>query len=92
MPLRVLLALTLLAALAAAPAAHAQGGVLQQAATALQTDNVFVHSDANPGLTQAEADALRSRIADRNGGGMFGGDGGYGGDDGGGGDFGGGDF
>jgi hypothetical protein len=65
------LSLTLLAALAAAPAAPAQSGVIQQAATALQSDNVYVSPDANPGLTQAEADALRARINERRAGPMY---------------------
>ena len=71
MPVRLLLLLALLAALVAAPAALAQGGVLQEAATALKRDSVYVHPDANPGLTQAEADALRSRITERDAGPMY---------------------
>ena len=71
MRLRLLLILALLAAVAAAPAARAQGGLLEQAATALERDSVFIHPDANPGLTQADADALRSRITERDAGPMY---------------------
>ena len=45
--------------------------MLQEAATALKRDSVYVHPDANPGLTQAEADALRSRITERDAGPMY---------------------
>ena len=71
MRLRSLLILALLAALAAAPAARAQEGVLEQAASALEQDLVFVHPDADPGLTPAEADALRERITERDAGPMY---------------------
>ena len=71
MGLRSLLILALLAALAAAPAARAQEGVLEQAASALEQDLVFVHPDADPGLTPAEANALRDRITERDAGPMY---------------------
>jgi hypothetical protein len=66
-----LAALIILALLASAPAAQAQTGLLQQAATALQSDPVFVRPDARPGLTQAQADAVRTRISDRDAGPMY---------------------
>ena len=58
-------------ALVAAPGAYAQSGVLEEAATALRSDPVFVHPDADPGLTQAEADALRARITERDAGPLY---------------------
>jgi hypothetical protein len=71
-PVRLTVLIALLAALLAAPVALAQGGgLIEEAATALQRDSVYVHPDANPGLTQAEADSLRSRITERDAGPMY---------------------
>jgi hypothetical protein len=69
--LRLTLLIALLAALLAAPAARAQDGLLEDAGSALKSNSVYVHPDANPGLTQAEAEALRSRITDRDAGPMY---------------------
>ena len=71
MSVRPLILVALLASLVAAPVALAQGGVIDEAATALRSDSVFVHPDASPGLTQAEADALRARITERDAGPMY---------------------
>jgi hypothetical protein len=70
-PVRLTLLIALLAALLAAPVALAQTGLIEDAGSALQRDSVYVHPDANPGLTQAEADALRSRITERDAGPMY---------------------
>jgi hypothetical protein len=70
-PVRLTILIALLAVLLAAPLAAAQSGVLGEAATALQSDSVYVHPDANPSLTQAEVAALRARITERDAGPMY---------------------
>jgi hypothetical protein len=53
-------------------AAPARAGVLiDEAAQGLASDNVFVHPDASPTLSSAEADALRERIDARGAGPMY---------------------
>ncbi len=54
--------LSLLLLLVLAPSARA-GELIDRAVTGLASDNVYVDPDADPGLTPAEADALRDRIA-----------------------------
>jgi hypothetical protein len=58
LPLLTVLALTLAAAAAAASTSY-----VGQAATALRSDPVYVHPDAKPSISEADADRLRERIA-----------------------------
>src|SRR5215210_3975879 len=67
--LRTLL-LALLLALIAAPVASAQG-VVGEAADALASDPVYVDRSAERALSDEEADALRSRIEERNAGPLY---------------------
>ena len=60
----------LLAGLAFAPSAWAQGYV-EEAATALRSDPVYVHPDAESALSDADAEALRERIASSNAGPLY---------------------
>ena len=66
--MRLLLALVLLLVLA--PAARA-GELIDRAASQLQQDNVYVDPDADPTITDDEADALRARIASEGAGPMY---------------------
>jgi hypothetical protein len=61
-PSRVVSIVAVAALLAAAPAAHA-GELVDGAAGALRSDPVYVHSDAEPTLTDAEADAVAAALA-----------------------------
>jgi hypothetical protein len=65
-----LLALTLLLLLAIAAPARAQSD-LDAAAEALKSDPVYVDPDASPTLSGSEAEALRTRITDRDAGPMY---------------------
>jgi hypothetical protein len=58
-----------LCALSAAPVATAThgGGIVREAAEALQRDPVYVHPDAIPSVSAAEGDELRARIAEAGG-------------------------
>src|SRR5918993_1576486 len=67
--LRILL-LALLVALFAAPAASAQD-VVGEAADALASDPVYIDPSAERALSDAEADALRRRIEERNAGPLY---------------------
>ena len=58
---RALLIAALLVLLAPAPARA--GTLIDRAVTGLESDNVYVDPDADPTLTDAQADALRDRIA-----------------------------
>jgi hypothetical protein len=57
LPFLTVLALTL------APAAAASSSYVDQAATALRSDPVYVHPDATPTISEADADRLRERVA-----------------------------
>src|SRR5687767_11912458 len=65
---RLLLALVVL--LVFAPAARA-GELIDRAASELQQDNVYVDPDADPTLTDEQAQALRARIASEGAGPMY---------------------
>jgi MYXO-CTERM domain-containing protein len=68
LPLLVVLAL----ALALAPAAAAAStSAVDQAATALRSDPVYVHPDASPTISEADAERLRERIATAGGGPVY---------------------
>jgi len=60
---RSLLLISSLLLLMAAPAPARAGELIDRAAAGLQSDNVYVDPDADPSLTEAEAEALRDRIA-----------------------------
>ena len=63
LPLFVVVALTFAPAAAAADVAAASSSYVDQAATALRSDPVYVHPDAKPSISEADADRLRERIA-----------------------------
>ncbi len=67
---RALLLVPLLLLLALPPAAQA-GELIDRAVAGLQSDNVYVDPDADPTLTDAQADGLRNRIADDRAGPMY---------------------
>jgi hypothetical protein len=69
--MRRLLLLTAVLALVLAPAARAQDRLLGTAAQALAGDPVYVHPDASPKLTDAQAEELRQRITDKDAGPMY---------------------
>ena len=62
--------LLLLALLVLAPAAQA-GELIDRAASELQQDNVYVDPDADPTLTDEQAQALRERISSEGAGPMY---------------------
>jgi MYXO-CTERM domain-containing protein len=57
------LLLALMVAALALPGAASAGPLIDQAAQALESDPVFVHPDAKPTISAAEAEQLRERIA-----------------------------
>jgi uncharacterized membrane protein YgcG len=61
-----LLFLLVVAALALPAAASATPYFVDQATSALRSDPVYVHPDAEPTISEAEADRLRERIASSN--------------------------
>jgi hypothetical protein len=63
-----LVALLLLLAL---PAPAQAGELIDRAVEGLQSDNVYVDPEADPGLTEAQADGLRNRIVDDRAGPMY---------------------
>jgi uncharacterized membrane protein YgcG len=67
---RALLFLPLLLLLALPSAAQA-GELIDRAVAGLESDNVYVDPDAEPTLTEAQADGLRNRIADDRAGPMY---------------------
>jgi len=67
---RALLLLPLLLLLALPSAAQA-GQLIDRAVAGLESDNVYVDPDADPTLTDAQADGLRNRIADDRAGPMY---------------------
>jgi hypothetical protein len=67
---RALLLLPLLLLLALPSAAQA-GELIDRAVAGLQSDNVYVDPDADPTLSDAQADGLRNRIADDRAGPMY---------------------
>jgi hypothetical protein len=67
---RALLLLPLLLLLIV-PAQASAGELIDRAVAGLESDNVYVDPDAEPTLTDAEADELRARIADERAGPMY---------------------
>jgi hypothetical protein len=67
----LLLAPLLLVLVLAVPSAAQAGELIDRAVAGLRTDNVYVDPDADPTLTDAEADGLRNRIADERAGPMY---------------------
>jgi hypothetical protein len=67
---RALLLLPLLLLLIA-PAQARAGELIDRAVEGLQSDNVYVDPDADPTLTEAQADELRDRIVDERAGPMY---------------------
>jgi hypothetical protein len=68
---RALLLLPLLALLLALPAPAQAGELIDRAVAGLQADNVYVDPDADPGLSESQADGLRNRIVDDRAGPMY---------------------
>jgi len=64
----LLLSLLLLLAL---PSAAQAGELIDRAVEGLRSDNVYVDPEADPTLTEGEADGLRNRIADERAGPMY---------------------
>ena len=60
-----------LALLLALPSAAQAGELIDRAVAGLGSDNVYVDPDADPTLTEAQADGLRNRIADDRAGPMY---------------------
>jgi hypothetical protein len=65
------LPLLVVALVLALPAPAQAGELIDRAVEGLRSDNVYVDPDADPGLTDAQADALRSRIADERAGPLY---------------------
>src|SRR5687768_2317218 len=64
----LLLSLLLLLAL---PSAAQAGELIDRAVEGLRSDNVYVDPDADPTLSDAQADGLRNRIADERAGPLY---------------------
>jgi hypothetical protein len=65
------LALVLIGVFLFLPAPAHAGELIDRAVTGLQSDNVYVDPDADPSLTDAQAEALRDRIVEERAGPMY---------------------